>query len=300
MKGEAQMQSAASELRRTLSGLLEMRHADRIVLTPGILVGLRLLLAHLGVKRILLTSEEYYGPEHFPGATVEVAPCAAISQLVQEQPFDAVLASPASWRGMRQPVEELFGSIRSTLGERAPLLIADHAHAGSAGFPPIEKLGADVVCADLEKWILPADWHSRVAFLWFRTQGLFDRAGEVFRAFFLATHASDAPMQARWMDPDEVVAVSAKLAELGVTAAQLRLRHKADMTLARELAAQLELPEEPATSILWIEGDAPGGEALTYLEKLGLVWRLPGRGTRILCRSEALAAGPERTLDTGA
>jgi selenocysteine lyase/cysteine desulfurase len=289
MKNEEQMWVLANDLRRNISDLLEVGHADRIVLTPGILVALRMLFSHLQIKRILLTSEEYYGADHFPGATVEIAPCEAIPRLLQKREFDALVASPASWRGVRQPVEELFGCIRKTLGRKAPLLVADHAHAGSIGFPSVERLGADIVCGDLEKWILPPDWNSRVAFLWFRTQRLFARADKVFRPFFLATQVSDVSTLARWVDPDDVLAVSTKLADLGVTAAQLRERHQADMKLARELAHQLHPSEAPETSILWLEGDEPAGETLADLEKLGLVWRPPGQGVRVLCRSDLVA-----------
>ena len=285
----------ADDLRRTVADLLEIRHPDRIVLTPGILVALRMVFSHLGIKRILLTSEEYYGEDHFPGATVEIAPCEAIPRLVQRRKFDALVASPASWRGARQPVEELFRGIRKTLGRKAPLLVVDHAHAGSIGFPAVERFAADIVCGDLEKWILPPDWNSRMAFLCFRTQRLFARASKVFRPFFLATQSSDVSMLARWVDPGDILAVSTKLAELGVTAALLRDRHRADMELARELATQLHPSETPETSILWLEGDGPAGENVAYLEKLGLVWRLPGRGTRVLCRNDLVAGSPRES-----
>ena len=47
--------------------------------------------------------------------------------------------------------------------------------------------------------------------------------------------------------------------------------------------------EAPETSILWLEGDEPTGETVAYLEKLGLVWRFPGRGIRVLCRNDMVA-----------
>jgi hypothetical protein len=221
--------------------------------------------------------------------SVERAPCEEILQLLQQREFDVVVASPASWRGIRQPVAELFGSIRKSFGETAPLLVADYAHAGSIGFPSADSLAADLVCGDLEKWILPPNWNSRVAFLWFGTQRLFARAAEVFRPFFLATQSSNVSMLARWVDPDDLLAVSTMLADLGVTPAQLRARHHADMKLARELANQLQPSQTPETSILWLEEDERAGELIEDLEKLGLVWRLPGRGVRVLCRSDVVA-----------
>jgi hypothetical protein len=62
------------------------------------------------------------------------------------------------------------------------------------------------------------------------------------------------------------------------------------MRLARELANSVEPAQNPETSILWFEEGELDGETLEELEKLGLVWRLPGRGTRVLCRSDVVAA----------
>jgi len=295
MNGDEPMLAAANDLRATISDLLEVHHSDRIILAPGILVALRVLFSHLHIERIALTSEEYYGVEHFPAATVRADSCDALFDPRLTGDVEAVLASPASWRGVRQPVAELFDSIRKTLGKRAPLMVADYAHAGSVGFPPVDRLGADVICGDLEKWILPPDWNSRVAFLWFRTQPLFLRAVEAFRSFFLATNSSDVAMLARWVEPADVLAVSRGLASLGVTPDQLRARHRADMRLARELASRVEPARTPETSILWFDEGELEGEMLEELEKLGLVWRLPGRGTRVLCRSDVVAAARAHT-----
>jgi hypothetical protein len=283
------MLALANDLRTTISDLLEVDHADRIMLAPGILVALRILFAHLRIERVLLTSEEYYDADHFPEQTVRIARCEAISQLVLQGDYAAVIASPASWRGTRQPVAEQFASIREALGREAPLLVADYAHAGSIGFPSVHALGADVICGDLEKWILPPDWNSRVAFLWFRTDGLFRAATAAFRPFFLAAQAPNVSMSARWVDPADVLAVSRRLADLGVTAGQLRERHRADLEFARDLAGRLQASRMPETSILWFEEDELDMEAVEDLEKMGLVWRLPGRGTRVLCRSDVAA-----------
>jgi hypothetical protein len=286
MAGDEQMLSLANDLRTKISDLLEVDRSDRIILAPGILVALRILFAHLRTERILLTSGEYYDADHFPEASVEVSRCEAISDLVLQREYAAVVASPATWRGTRQPVAEQFASIRKALGREAPLLVADYAHAGSIGFPSIDALGADVVCGDLEKWILPPDWNSRVAFLWFRTEGLFRRATAAFRPFFLATQAPNVSMSARWVDPADVRAVSRRLADLGVTGARLRERHRADIEFARGLAERLHASRMPETSILWFEEDELDAKMVEDLEKMGLVWRLPGRGTRVLCRSD--------------
>ena len=289
MNSDEPMLAAANDLRATISDLLEVHHSDRIILAPGILVALRVLFSHLQIERIALTSEEYYGVEHFPGATVRAASCDALFDPLLTGDFEAVVASPASWRGRRQPVAELFASIRKRLDQSAPLLVADYAHAGSVGFPSADQLGADVICGDLEKWILPPDWNTRVAFLWFRTQRLFLSAVEAFRPFYLATKASDVSNSARWVEPADVIAVSRGLESLGVTPDQLRARHRADMRLARELASSVVPARIPETSILWFEEAELDGNTLEQLEKLGLVWRFPGRGTRVLCRSDVVA-----------
>ena len=78
-------------------------------------------------------------------AVVRIARCQAISELALQRRYQAVLASPASWRGARQPVAEQFASIREALGREAPLLVADYAHAGSIGFPSVDGLSADDV-----------------------------------------------------------------------------------------------------------------------------------------------------------
>ena len=289
MADEEQMLCLANDLRRKISDLLEVDPSDRIILAPGILAALRILFANLRVERILLTSEEYYDEDHFPEAVVRIARCQAISELALQRRYQAVIASPASWRGARQPVAEQFASIREALGREAPLLVADYAHAGSIGFPSVDGLSADVVCGDLEKWILPPEWNSRVAFLWFRTDDLFRTVTAAFRPFFLATQAPDVSMSARWVDPADVLAVSRRLAGPGVTAGQLRERHRADLELARDLAVRLHATRIPETSILWFEEDELEAEMVEDLAKMGLVWRLPGRGTRVLCRSDVVA-----------
>ena len=129
MNGDEPMLAAANDLRATISDLLEVPHSDRIILAPGILVALRTLFSHLHIERIALTSEEYYGEEHFPAAAVRAASCDALFDPGLTGDCEAVVASPASWRGTRQPVAELFDSIRKQLDKRAPLLIADYAHA---------------------------------------------------------------------------------------------------------------------------------------------------------------------------
>jgi selenocysteine lyase/cysteine desulfurase len=294
MKSEADTSELANELRRHIAELLDVPHAERIVLVPGILIALRILFSHLRVQRVLLTSEEYYAESHFPEQSVRVAPCERIPGVLEGSSVDAVVASPASWKGVAQPVAELFGWMGETCATDAPLRVADYAHAGSVGFPSATSLEADVICGDLEKWILPPDWSSRLAFLWCRTDQLWRRAAEAFRPFFLATASSDVPTLARWVDPLDVVAVSRKLAESRISRASLQEQHRADMKLAAELGGRLRPPKTPATSILWVEEGSLDRETIDDLERRGLVWRFPGRGARVLCRSDVLGDPPSR------
>ncbi len=98
-------------------------------------------------------------------------------------------------------------------------------------------------------------------------------------------------MSARWVSPAAILAVSRKLADLDTTRGWLRERHQADMKLARNLASRLHLSELPETSILWLEEGELAGEAVAELKELGLVWRPPGGGTRVLCRSDMVTGG---------
>ena len=85
MENEQHMLAVADDLRTAISDLLEVRHSDRIILTPGILVALRILFPHLQIKRILLTTEEYYSESHFPGEAARVTGCEAIPGLLKKR-----------------------------------------------------------------------------------------------------------------------------------------------------------------------------------------------------------------------
>ena len=294
MRRESETLAAASGLRSTISDLFQARPPERIVLAPGILVALQILFAHLGVRRILLTTEEYYDESHFPAQTVRVSRADAIPDLVRSQRFDAVIASPASWRGERLAVRELFQSIRDQLGEAAPLLVADTAHVGAVGFPTVTGLGADLVCGDLEKWILPPDRTTRIAFLWSRSQALAEHLARAFQPFFLATEGSTAPLLARWVDPAEVLELSRWLDEHDAIREHLQERHLADLKLAAWLSRRFGHTRDPKTSILWLDPDHGTDPLVMELAKMGLAWQLPGRGIRILCRSDVV--GPHGPL----
>ena len=291
MRRESEMLAAASGLRRTISDLFQARPAERIVLAPGILVGLHILFAQLGVRRILVTSEEYYDPSHFPAQRVRTSRAEAIPELLRGERFDAVIASPVSWRGERLAVDALFQAIRDELGEASPLLVADTAHAGAIGFPEAGGLGADLVCGDLEKWILPPDRNTRIAFLWSRSQPLAERAAVAFQPFFLATEGSETPLLSRWVDPTEVLELSRWLEEHDATRASLRERHLADLKLARWLSRRFGSAVDPVTSILWLDEEHASDPLVMELAKMGLAWRLPGRGIRVLARSDVV--GPD-------
>ncbi len=168
------------------------------------LSGLRQLFSVERVDRLVLTSEEYYAPRHFPTLRCDVAsPSTLVARVAAARP-GAVIASVVSWRGAPLPVSALFGEIRRVLGARTPLLVADYTHAGAIGFPPVSALNADVVSGDAEKWLLPARQRSRLAFLWMRSPAVFRSAARSFSPFFLAVDGRTDARSARWLDPQEV------------------------------------------------------------------------------------------------
>ena len=278
--------SAAAALRRRVSDLFGAGPAEHVVLAPGILIGLQVLLPGLGVRRICLSDREYYGRAHFPAqemcspALEDLVECAAGARP------DAVLASLVTWRGEEIPIARLFRRIRAQCGRRAPLLIADCTHAGAVGFPELGKLGADMVCGDTGKWILPPGRESRIAFLWFRTEALARAARRAFEPFFLAAGSRDGFLYSRWLDPAEVLSVEDWYRRRRLGRPDLERRHRANLRLAARLAGRFGVTPAEGNSILRLAAGSPAVSLLAKLESLGLVWRLPDGTIRIQCRAD--------------
>jgi hypothetical protein len=289
-KDVAQWRAAASDLRKALSTIVDAHPANRIVLAPGMLIGLQILFASLGVRRIALTNQEYHDSTHFPYFDAQAFPIDDIDDFVARvkrfKP-DAAIISLATWRGNVLPVAPLFRQLRAALGKKGVTLVVDYTHAGAVGFPSADRLGADIVCGDVYKWITPPQWESKLAFLWFRHGALFGGANDLFRPFFLATDHESSALSARWVDPHEVQGVVRWLKEHHVDRSVLLHQYHKNLHFASWLATQLGAHQPVKSGILWLDEECREEALPKGLTQLGLVWRPPSGGMRILCRAEA-------------
>jgi hypothetical protein len=185
------------------------------------------------------------------------------------------------------PIASVFRRVRAVYGESRPLLVADCTHAGAAGFPSLAELGADIICGDAGKWILPTEWESKIAFFWFGTAALALAAGRAFAPFFLATHVQDETPSARWLDPAEVLAVARWFHKRQPRRAALLRRYRASLALAARLADHYGVPRPSTICALRLNAATPEDALLRKLGRRRLVWRLPGGEIRILCRADA-------------
>ena len=273
---------AVQRIREDLTGLVGTKRADGIVLVPGILNALLVLFAKLRVERIALSAGEYYSPGHFFAQQVERFD-PSNPQALDARPVDAVIASLCTYQGVRLPIEALFERLRSQ--PNRPLLIADYTHAGAVGFPSVDELGADIICGDFAKWLTPPCVGKRLAFL----LGL-NHAAELhgtFSSFFLATsEASEGAFAARWVDPEEALAVDRCLHPL--TREALLLRHQANLQFAKHLRARFALPADNTAVVCAPQHRCMDDPIIAALADAGLVWSLPSEEHRILCRSEVV------------
>ncbi len=275
----------AREVRRLIADVYGAGPEDAVFLAPGTLAGLRLMLEALGVKRLAMSAGEYFDGGCFPGARVDVERPAALAARLARHRADAVLMSVVTWRGERLPLEALFRQLRRRLGAAAPLMIADYCHAGAAGFPRVADSGADIVIGDVTKWITPPQTPDRLAYLWFRTSELRLLAERVFAPFFLAGAKPRAALEARWVEPEAVAEVAARQQARPVSRQNLVRRYRADLKLATRMARWCYAPA-PSSSLLWIRSATGQARIPEWVSERGLLWRPPGGGVRIMCRSD--------------
>jgi hypothetical protein len=277
----------ATRVRREIARLFDAKPVQRIVLAPGILSALRHLFSVVEVEHLALTTDEYYASRHFPSIKVSTAsPSALVAHLTRTEP-DAVLVSVVSWHGKPLPVSDIFAEIRAQFGQHAPLLVADYTHAGAVGFPPVRALNADIVCGDPEKWLLPPEQSSKLAFLWIRSPKLFRTARRAFAPLFLSVEAQGDRRSARWVDPLEVRAMAHWLSAARLTRLTLLDRYQANLRTKQKLARMLGVDADGAASVLWTQARIPTS-IRRRLERAGLIWRADAGYTRVLCRAEAL------------
>lgn len=273
----------AKDMRKIVGSILG-RSADDSVLAPGALVALRLFLQERDARSVLLSDREYYGPEHFPGLTVTVAPMADLATAAERTRPDLVLASLVSWRGDLADIQALASDLG--LGERsdAPLLCVDWCHAGAAGFPSAEGLAADLVIGDATKWLTPASEPDRVAFLF----ALSDRVGDLAEAFsgLYLSGAPDHPRSARWVDPGVLDEMRHAVPEAALDLDRRTAWHDRNLELARRVA-RANGAAPPDTAIVWLPERSREDCDLSELPSEGLAWETCG-GVRILCQAGPL------------
>jgi selenocysteine lyase/cysteine desulfurase len=274
----------AREVRRLVADVYGAA-SPAVVLAPGTLAGLRLVFASLGVKRVTLSAGEYFDAASFPEARVDVVDAGdLLASIVRRRP-DAVVLSAVTWMGERLPLEPLCRQIRGRLGAKAPLLVADFAHAGAAGFPKVTEVGADVVVGDVTKWITPPSWPDKLGYLWFRSADHRALAQRLFAAFYLALARPTSALESRWVDPGAALKVAAFRRRTKVTRRRLLARYAADLALAKRMAGWCGVAE-PSSPLLWIQSRAGIAKIPTWAKDLGLLWRPPSGGARAMCRSD--------------
>jgi hypothetical protein len=281
------LQRFSRDVRCTLSEAFDAPRPERIVLAPGILNALQILFANMDVRRVMLSSEEYYGPAHLPAQRVAQVPSEQIVPRIKGFRPDVVIVSVVSWRGTPLPVRQLFSQIRKLHGgRRRPVLIADYSHAGAVGFPGVKSLGADLVCGDLDKWVTAPGRCGKLAFLWFKSRWLFSTAETAFEPFFLARDNADSLFASRWVDPSEIVRAHEWLKHVGMCRSMLLGRHRANQKFALQLASLFGISEPVKSNILWLPRDRMNDKHVRELERQGLVWRTADGRIRILCRAD--------------
>jgi len=259
--------------------------SSAVVLAPGTLAGLRLVFASLGIERIALSDGEYFDAMSFPDTAVDVLDADAVLESVVRHQPNAVLLSQVTWRGERLQLEAIFRHIRRRLGTRTPLLVADYAHAGAAGFPKVAESGADVVVGDVTKWITPPTWPDRIGYLWFRSPEHRAQARRIFASFYLAGAKPSAQLEARWVDPAAVEQVAAFRMSAKPTRHELVERSANDLSLAKRMAGWCGAPQ-PTSSLLWVESAAGIAKIPKWVEDQGMLWRPAAGGARVTCRSD--------------
>ncbi len=259
--------------------------SESVVLAPGTLAALRLMFGALDVKRVTLSAGEYFDETGFPASRVDVVEPEVLLESVLRRPPGAVIASIVTWRGDRLPLESLFEAIRAKLGDRSPLLVADFAHAGAAGFPRVADVGADIVAGDVTKWITPPDWPDRIGWLWLRTEALVELAQRVFAAFYLALPKPGTKLAARWVDPDAVGKVALFRRSARIARSRLLERFKGDIALATRIATWCGAPL-PSSCLVWVRPAEGIAKIPKWAGELGLLWHPPRGGVRVMCRSD--------------
>lgn len=271
----------ATTLRAYISNVFGFAAPDRIILTPGSLIALRLVFATCGTRRLVLGNDEYYCADHFPELTIRKTTLS----LPRSSKHAAVIRSLVSWKGRR---------LASTLKDPSFatfLRIIDASHAGAAGLPTLHNLAADLIIGNSGHWLGRGASKVNLGFLYVANAKLWPKLAHTFRMFYLAVEGEPMDFQSRWLDPVILIKNVQWLVRHRTNRARVRKQHGANLRLARHLATHLLLPK-PSCALLW-SNEYLRHRALAPLRKAGLVWHPPQGGTRVMCRADLLAK--ERT-----
>lgn len=271
----------ATEVRRSLQELMGLGEPDRIILTPGVLVALRLLFASLGVRKLAMSSEEYYSPLHFPGIETQTFEPHNLSEGIASFQPDAAIVSAVTWKGRVLWSHSLFSEIKKRVG----LLVADCTHIGAIGFIDMEQMPADLLCSDAGKWIVPGNWTERLAFLYPQTPVMRERCQTTFGGFFLASseQRDKELISANWVSPAGLQLYATYLSQ--IRRPQLLASHVANLGFALHVSRRFKNSRhDPNCAIVYLPATPGFDQLLTELTNCHLAWHIDG-GVRITCRS---------------
>ena len=263
-------------LRVRVSEIFGFDAPERLILTPGSLLTLRLVFASLGVQSVELREEEYYSQSHFPDLSAAGASRAKESGRINT----AVIESLVTWKG--QAAENVFAGSRKA--ER--LRVLDASHAGAVGFPKLDRPGVDLIFGNPGHWLGMGAAKENLGLMFVANEALWLRLATAFGMFYLAVEGSAPPHQSRWVDPGLLNRVSSWLERHRIDRNRALRQHDANLRLAGKVAEALGLPA-PATALLWSPKKLRG-RVLKPLRDAGLVWNPKIGGTRIMCRADML------------
>lgn len=292
MKIDDSLPAAADFVRGHLGALYGCSDAHQIILCPGQLIGLIQIFHALRLRSILLTDEEYYTRDHFPGMKVSTCAPGDIARTAVRMHPDAVLMSIVGWKGKELPVRGQFCEIRQH-SQPPPVLICDYAHAGAIGFPQFASFGADFICGDVNKWVLPNTHMSQLAFVWAEKPLFRKRMNRIFGGYYLAEVGGCAERSARWISPHDLRSAAEWLKQTGMTRNMLVANHLHNLERARRIARSLALTPPTKSCIIWLAGGARKRTTLfakALAREDGIhVWRT-SEGVRIMCASPTHSA----------
>jgi hypothetical protein len=271
------IKNQAATLRSYIAKIFGLSAPERIILTPGSLIALRLAFATIGVRRLALGKGEYYSAEHFPDLTI-IKNIDSSSRLSKGSV--AVLKSLVTWRGA------LENAPFKDMSPVTYLRVLDASHAGAAGFPVLDDLSTDLVIGNPGHWLGLGASKENLGFLYVPNPTLWAKLSSCFRMFYLAVEGEDIIYRARWIAPVVLTKTVRWLSQHRINRARVQEQHTTNLALASRLSTLLQLAK-PTSALLW-SNELLRHRSLAPLRRAGLVWHPPDGGTRIMCRADLL------------